>query len=84
MPIINASELGEYSYCRRAWWLGRVQGLSSRNLAALARGQALHELHGRRAQRAIRFRRVALGGLLLASSLIVIGFYLLLTWGGRV
>lgn len=45
--VIRASELGEYVYCARAWWLRRVQGVQSRNLAAMQRGQAAHGRHGR-------------------------------------
>jgi CRISPR/Cas system-associated exonuclease Cas4 (RecB family) len=25
--MVSASELGEYVYCRRAWWLRRVMGI---------------------------------------------------------
>lgn len=45
--VIRASEIGEYVYCARAWWLHRVQGAVSHNTAALASGQAAHDQHGR-------------------------------------
>ena len=45
--IIRASELGEYVYCARAWWLRREQGVESRNVAAMQRGRAAHDQHGR-------------------------------------
>ncbi|MFZ2360644.1 MAG: hypothetical protein WA040_14995, partial [Anaerolineae bacterium] len=45
--IIRASELGEYVYCARAWWLRRVQGVASHNVAALRSGQQAHDRHGR-------------------------------------
>jgi len=77
-PIISASELGEYSYCRRAWWLSRVQGLPSANVRALAQGQARHEGHGLRAQRSIRLRKVALCGLTIAIISVAAGILLLL------
>ena len=41
--IIRASELGEYVYCARAWWLRRVQGVPSQNVAALHSGQRAHD-----------------------------------------
>lgn len=47
MPrIIRVSELGEYVYCHRAWWLGRVQGEASANVRELAAGTGAHARHG--------------------------------------
>jgi hypothetical protein len=80
--VIGASELGEFTYCRRGWWLAHVQGQRSTNLAALARGRALHEAHGGRARRMLRLQRVAIVCLLLAVSIIAIGVYLSLGSGG--
>jgi CRISPR/Cas system-associated exonuclease Cas4 (RecB family) len=45
-PTIRASELGEYVYCARAWWLRREQGIATRNTAALQAGQRAHDRHG--------------------------------------
>ncbi|MBP9719631.1 MAG: hypothetical protein KBD46_04100 [Candidatus Levybacteria bacterium] len=39
-PYITASELGDYVYCKRAWWL-RLQGLLSSN-QAMKYGQIKH------------------------------------------
>ncbi|MBI4769661.1 MAG: Dna2/Cas4 domain-containing protein [Chloroflexi bacterium] len=44
--IIRASEIGEYVYCKRAWWL-RAQGYQPANVRELAAGTTLHERHGR-------------------------------------
>ena len=38
--IIRASELGEYTYCARAWWLRREQGVESRNVASMQSDRA--------------------------------------------
>lgn len=76
-PITHASELGEFAYCRSAWWLGRAQGLPSTNRAALARGRTQHERHGRRARRAVTLQGVAAWGGGLALLLIAIGVCLL-------
>jgi CRISPR/Cas system-associated exonuclease Cas4 (RecB family) len=58
--VIRASELGEYVYCARAWWLRRVQGVASRNTAALSGGQQAHDRHGRAVAASQTQRRLAL------------------------
>ncbi len=68
-PIIRASEIGAYLYCRRAWWY-RKQGIESDNQAELATGTALHRRHGRQVIVAV-FLRI-LGLLLLAAALILV------------
>ncbi|MEI6181510.1 MAG: hypothetical protein WCP31_12195 [Chloroflexales bacterium] len=47
MPTIRASELGEYVYCARAWWLRRVAGLEPTGRERRAAGTARHTRHGR-------------------------------------
>ncbi len=48
-PVIRASEIGEYVYCSRAWWLRRVAGLEpdAATQERMARGTVLHQRHGR-------------------------------------
>jgi len=70
LPLIRASELGQYSFCQRAWWLGSVKGLPSANRASLNRGQRIHAQHARRVRATPYWRRAGLffigsGGLLL-------------------
>ena len=45
--VIRASEIGQYVYCPRAWWLNRVIGVASENTQALAAGAVVHRRHGR-------------------------------------
>ncbi len=45
MPIIRASDIGNYLYCRRAWKYRR-DGVESENQAELAAGTELHRRHG--------------------------------------
>ena len=64
MPITRASDIGNYLYCRRAWWY-RKKGVESENQSELAAGTELHHKHGR---------------LVLASNITrVIGMILLMT-----
>jgi hypothetical protein len=79
-PIVRASELTQYAFCARAWWLGRVQGYRSSNLAAMQQGEAQHRAHGRSVEGYHRLRRLAAGLLLLAGLLIVA--WLLLSLAG--
>lgn len=59
MRVIRASEIGEYLYCRRAWWLRHVQGQASANVRDMAAGTAAHARHGRQAGLAIGLRAAA-------------------------
>lgn len=76
--IIRASELGEYAYCARAWWLRRVQGVETHNRAALQSGQTVHDQHGRAVSSFQRQRRLAwivvTLAVLLALAAIVLAF----------
>jgi len=46
-PVIRASEIAQYLYCARSWWLGRVCGYKPSNVSALSEGHARHATHGR-------------------------------------
>ena len=69
---IRASEIAEYVYCRRAWWLRRVGGRASRNLRQMAAGTAFHEAHGQLVQRARQARNLVYVLLALALSFILV------------
>ena len=60
---IRASEIGEYSYCRRAWWLRHVAGYVPAGRERRERGVALHAAHG---------RHVALSHTLLLAALLLL------------
>jgi len=63
MPMIRASEVGEYVYCARAWWLRRVAGEEPEGQARREAGTAIHAAHG---------RGVALSGVALWAGLVVL------------
>lgn len=67
--VLRASEVGEYVYCARAWWLGSVEGLPSAHQAELAAGLFFHRLHGAQVRRSIVLTRLAY--LLFALAMIV-------------
>ncbi len=66
--VIRASEIGQYAYCVRAWWLARVLGYRSSHQEAMDAGIAGHEQHGRSVEGYHRLRRA--GVLLLAVALV--------------
>ncbi len=72
MPVIRSSDIGNYLYCRRAWWY-RKQGFESENQAELATGTEIHRQHGRTVLAATLNRSV--GMVLLFISLILLVAY---------
>ncbi len=74
---LNASEIGRYAYCARAWWLQRVMGYAPDNIQALTRGTARHEQHGRLVASAHRRIAWARALVLMAVGIVVI---LALSW----
>ncbi len=70
MPIIRASDIGTYLYCRRAWWY-RKQGVQSSNQVELAAGTQLHARHGRQVLASSITRNIGLLLLLIALVLLV-------------
>ena len=69
--LIRASEISQYAFCARAWWLGRVKGYRSANVAAMREGTARHRAHGRDVVKTYRLRRLAVALLLLAAAILI-------------
>ena len=57
--IIRASEIGQYDFCAKAWWLGSIEGVSPSNIRQLQAGTAAHEAHGRQVKRASQLQAAA-------------------------
>lgn len=45
-PYLTASQVGEYVFCHRAWWLHHVRGHAPADSARLSRGRSAHATHG--------------------------------------
>ena len=56
---IRASEISNFVYCQRAWWLQRMRHVSPTNVRELQRGSQHHQQHGRLFTRAVWTRRLA-------------------------
>ncbi len=71
---IRASEIGDYLYCRRSWWLKRSRGIASQNVRELAQGTQHHWQHGLRVQQSIWLRRVAYLLIFMVVALVTYSF----------
>lgn len=72
MRPIRSSDIGNYLYCRRAWWY-RKQGTPSENQAEMTAGTELHQRHGRQVLASSLTRNLALA-LLLAGILLLVAY----------
>jgi CRISPR/Cas system-associated exonuclease Cas4 (RecB family) len=64
--LLRASEVGEYVYCARAWWLRREGAEQTRGREARAAGTAWHAEHGRGVTAAARLRKLSTAAFLFA------------------
>jgi 3-mercaptopyruvate sulfurtransferase SseA len=71
-PVIRASEVSQYVFCARAWWMGRVKGYRSTNVRAMRQGRARHEAHGRAVEGYHVWRRLAIALMALAVVLLIV------------
>jgi len=70
-PWIRASEIGEYVYCRRSWWLRRVRAVASIHVAQMQAGTRYHQQHGRALEMSTWLRRLAYVILFCAVAVLV-------------
>jgi hypothetical protein len=56
---IRASEIAEYTYCHRAWWLKQTRGWQSGNNRQLQSGSRYHNRHGNRVRQVSLMRGLA-------------------------
>lgn len=74
--LVRASEIGEWAYCQRAWWLAHVERAPHESPQTLADGAATHAAHGADVRRAQRLQRAGLWLLLVALLALVALFAL--------
>ena len=72
MRIIRASEIGNFLYCRRAWWYHKL-GKPSKNQPRMDAGSEFHVRHGQQVARASLLR--ILGSLILLAGILLLAFY---------
>lgn len=70
--LIRASDIAEYVYCHRAWWLKRVEGIASQNLRELDHGAQYHEDHDRQVRSAGRLHTAALFFVIIGTVLFIL------------
>ncbi len=81
--MVRASDIGAWTFCRRAWWLANVRQVKPTNSAALAGGTQSHLAHGKLVERSFRFRRAGVAFILLSILLLtVLIFWLVLVQMG--
>jgi CRISPR/Cas system-associated exonuclease Cas4 (RecB family) len=73
MPVIRASEIGEYVYCARAWWLRRVAGATPTGAARRMEGTRRHVRHGFGVAASRALLRAAIVLVLAAGLLLLVG-----------
>jgi CRISPR/Cas system-associated exonuclease Cas4 (RecB family) len=77
--VIRASEISQYVFCRRAWWLSVVKGYRPINRAALAAGGDYHARHGHMVAASLHWRRA---GYALLGLGVLLGIALAVYWLG--
>jgi len=72
--IIRASEINQYVYCAKAWWLGAIDGIEPANVRQMESGSLTHARHGRAVAIAVWAQRMAVA-LLLAGAVLAIAWF---------
>jgi CRISPR/Cas system-associated exonuclease Cas4 (RecB family) len=73
--FITASEIAEYLYCHRAWWL-KLKGFSNENKENLLQGATAHVQYSQQVEQVIQSeglgKRIVLIGIALLAVIIII------------
>ncbi len=69
--FISASEIAEYLYCNRAWWL-KLKGFTNGNIENLAQGAAAHVQYSQQVEQVTRSEGLGKRILLIGIALLVV------------
>lgn len=76
-PDIRATEIADYAYCARSWWLKRVQGVTAES-EGLRAGTAAHEAAGQRVATAVQADQLVKGLVWILVGLVAFGLLILI------
>jgi hypothetical protein len=77
--LVRASDIGSWAYCRRAWYLAQVRGVSHSRPDVLQQGTQAHNRHGQQVRRAGQMQRIGLWLVIIGAlmvGLLIIGMLL--------
>ena len=77
--MIKASELADFDFCQRAWWLQHVQGVVVEPSESLVKGQNFHAAHRQKLQVANYWQRASL--VLFGVGVLIL---LAVLWAGQI
>jgi len=80
LRVVRASEIGEYAYCARSWWLRNVRGVQSTHQELMREGTRRHHRHARQVSTAVWAGKIA--WTLIVLALLFIGLAILRSWMG--
>ena len=75
---VSASEVGQYAYCARAWWLAVVEKRAPENPMLLDAGTRAHQRHAWQVALARITARLAL--FLLGIAILALAVWAIATW----
>ena len=73
--VIRASEIGQYDFCAKAWWLGSIEGVRPSNVGELQAGATAHAEHGRQVRRAAQMQLIAIGLVVLGTIVLLLALF---------
>jgi hypothetical protein len=73
--VIRASEIGQYDFCAKAWWLGSIEGVQPSNVRELQAGVTAHAAHGRQVRHATQMQLMAIGLVVLGVIVLMLAVF---------